>query len=183
MSAGRSLVAAIIMILILVQPASACPELMPVKPVTDQQYQVYTRLLQCLAVYESFLSERDEIDDQLFPIYGRTVDQAQSYLQQGFTPSFSNDLLLYLTRWNSDYQRLQLIPGEGFPLLNPADFNDLYYRVLDDGSIIFQRNYYDCYRSGDCYHFQVTIGDFPSGWLIQSFTLMECPYAPANPCE
>jgi hypothetical protein len=174
---GKCLLVSVLLLFLLIQPASACPELMPVKPVTEQQYPIYIHLLHCLAVYESFLSERDQIDDLLFPIHGHSVQQAQSYLQQGFTCSFSNNLLLYLTRWNHEYERLQLIPGEGFPLLVTADFHDLYYQVLDDGSIIFQRDYYDCYRSGDRWHFRLTIGEYPQGWLIQSLTLMECPYA------
>ncbi len=176
MSAGKHLLVSMLMILLLVQPAGACPELMPLEPVTEEQYPVFAALLQSLAVYESFLSERDQIDDLLFPVNGHSVGQAQSYLQQGFTCSFSNNLLLYLTRWNSEYERLQLIPGEGFPLLAAADFNDLYYRVLDDGAVVFQRDYRECYRSGDCYHFQVTVGEYPDDWLIQSLTLMECPY-------
>jgi len=183
LTAGKYLLAAIIITCLLTHPAAACPELMPVEPVTDQQAPVYAQLLKCLAVYEEFLSERDQIGDLLFPIHGRSVEQAQSYLQQGFTCAFSNNLLLYLTRWNSEYQRLQLIPGEGFPILTEADFNDLYYRTLDDGSVIFQRDYRDCYQSGDCYHYQVIIGNYPSGWLIESFTLMECPYAIVSPCQ
>lgn len=174
---GKCLLVSGLMLFLLIQPASACPELMPVKPVTDEQYPIYIHLLHCLAVYESFVSERDQIDDLLLPIHGHNVQQAQSYLQQGFTCSFSNNLLLYLTRWNHEYERLQLIPGEGFPLLVTADFHDLYYQVLDDGSIVFQRDYYDCYRSGDRWHFRLTIGEYPQGWLIQSLTLMECPCA------
>lgn len=128
MSAGKHLLVSMLMILLLVQPAGACPELMPLEPVTKEQYPVFTAVLRSLAVYESFLSERDQIEDLLFPVNGHSVGQAQSYLQQGFTCSFSNNLLLYLTRWNSEYERLQLIPGEGFPILSIADFNDLYYR-------------------------------------------------------
>lgn len=185
MTAGKYFLAAVIitMTFLLPPPAIACPELMPVQPVTGEQAPVYAQVLKCLAVYEEFVSARDQIDDMLFPIHGRSVEQAQSFLQQGFTCSFSNNLLLYLTRWNSEYQRLQLIPGDGFPILTEADFIDLSYRTLDDGAVIFQRDYYDCYRSGDRYHYQITIGQYPSGWLIESFTLMECPYAAADPCQ
>lgn len=183
MSAGKYFLAAVIMTCLLVQPAAACPELMPVEPVTEQQAPIYAELLRCLAVYEEFVSARDQVGDMLFPIHGCTVQQAQSFLQQGFTCSFSNNLLLYLTRWNSKYQRLQLIPGEGFPILTEADFIDLYYRVLDDGAIIFQRDYYDCYRSGDRFHYQITIGKHSNRWLIESFTLTECPDALVHPCQ
>ena len=54
MSAGKYLLVSLLMILLVVQPAGACPELMPVEPVTEEQYPVFAALLQSLAVYESF---------------------------------------------------------------------------------------------------------------------------------
>lgn len=164
----------LILILLFGSPVSACPQLDAVEPVNDDLLSIYTEVLKCMSVYESFLCEREEIEGMLFPIHGHSREEAEAYLQNGLTCSLANNMLLNYTRWNEEYDRLQLIPGEGIPILTAADFTDLTFRPLPDGSIIFQRDYQECYRSGDLYHFQVTCRQYDSVWLISSFTLIEC---------
>lgn len=171
------------LILWVVHPVNACPQLTPIRPVTSQEHDIYTSLLKGFSIYESFVSERDVIDDLLFPVHGHSIAEAESYLQKGFTCSLTNNILLTYTRWNQCFQRLQLIPSDGIPILTEADFNDLSFKTLDDGSIVFQRDYRDCYQSGDRYHFQVTGHKSSSGWLIQSFTLTECTSPSSCSCE
>lgn len=164
----------VILILFLTSPAAACPQLIAVDPVSNDLYDIYAEVLCCMSVYESFLCEREEIDGMLFPVHGHSREEAEAYLQNGLTCSLVNNMLLNYTRWNEEYDRLQLIPGEGIPILTAADFDDLTFRRLPDGSIIFQRDYRECYRSGDLYHFQITCRQYDSVWLISSFTLIEC---------
>lgn len=168
---------AVILILFFTSPAAACPQLTAVEPVSDDLSDIYTEVLHCMSVYESFLCEREEIEGMLFPVHGHSQEEAEAYLHNGLTCSLANNMLLNYTRWNEKYDRLQLIPGEGIPILTTADFNDLTYRRLPDGSIIFQRDYRECYRSGDMYHFQITCRQYDSVWLISSFTLIECSSA------
>lgn len=139
----------------------------------DMDQQAFADMVQSFELYESFLHDVYQLQDYRIPIHGESSQAAITYLSEGFSEELAQDIVAAYLQWNSELQKMVLIPCDGIPTISSADINLVSISRPNDKDIVFQRTYEDCYIKGDRYLFSVTLKQFPAAWKIEAIGLEE----------
>ena len=133
---------------------------------------VFSHTVESFALYSSFLEDYTLNNDYLVPLHGSSQQQAQNYLNSGFTADMAKAIVDECTVYNSKLGCLVINPGDGIPVLTNRDRNEILLYSENENKIVFLRKYNNCYAEGDEYQFLITMTRDDNSWKISdlSFT-------------
>lgn len=136
--------------------------------------EAFTSIADSFTQMTSILSVSEFNKGYYFLSEARQRKEVYDHLQQaGFESSLAWRIIAAYLLWEPDLARMVLIPADGLPIIKPQDRAQIEYFGLDDNTIIFRLNFYNCYQTGDQYILFV-IGTCEEGrWLISEWQLFE----------
>ncbi len=128
--------------------------------------QAWTDMYSSFELYLAFFHDSYPAGNFCISHHADSYEEALAYFIQGFDDSLAADIVNTYTFYDPNNHKLQILPTDGLPVLQPEDPNPIQLQLLDEEQVVFQRFFDNYYGENTRYLYRVFCSYDQDRWKI-----------------